>query len=188
MHSQRHYNDNYRTKIASLKTIVPNPKATAVCGSCGAVYERKRWFEDAARSRELKHDPHTEITQCSACVRAKADYPEGILTLSGAFLVNHHDDILHTIVATAKRERDRDTLCRIMGIKSSPDGIVVKTTNERLVRKLGHVLHSSFQGELKFIFSHGVRLTRVRWHRDDPGRAEIARAKLAKSGKGRKKG
>jgi NMD protein affecting ribosome stability and mRNA decay len=180
--SQRNYNDNYRTKISSRKTLVPNPKGTAVCGSCGAVYERKRWFENAARSRELKHDPHTEITQCAACVRAKADYPEGILTISGIFVANHHDEILHTIISWAKKERDRDTLCRIMGIKSSPEGILVKTTNERLVRKLGHVLHSSYQGELKFIFSHDVRLTRVRWHRDDPGRAELARAKLARSG------
>src|SRR5262245_61169738 len=121
------YSDSFRSKGQDIKTVVPNPKSTAVCASCGAVYERKRWFADAARSEELKRDPHTEITKCPACVRARADYPEGILTISGDFLRKHHDDILHTIVATAKKERARDTLCRIMAIKSAPDGIVVKT-------------------------------------------------------------
>jgi NMD protein affecting ribosome stability and mRNA decay len=166
------YSDSFRSKGQTIKTVVPNPKSTAVCASCGAVYERKRWFADPVRSHELKHDPQTEITKCPACVRTKADYPEGILTISGSFLEKHHDEILHTIVAEAKRERARDTLCRIMGIQSSPDGVVVKTTNERLVRKLGHVLHSAFHGDLSFVFSHGVRLTRVRWHRDGVGRAE----------------
>jgi NMD protein affecting ribosome stability and mRNA decay len=150
---------------------VPNPKSTAVCGACGAIYERKRWAENAARARELKHDPATDIVQCPACVRAKADYPEGILTISGDFVKLHQDDILHTITSTARRERERDALCRLMQVKSSPDGIIVKTTSESLVRKLGSVIHRAFGGDLSYIFSHDVRLTRVRWHRDQEGRA-----------------
>lgn len=183
MVSSKPYTNAYRTKIAGAKTVVPNPKGTAVCGSCGAVYERKRWFENATRSRELKHDPNTDVTQCPACVRAKADYPEGILTISGDFVRTHQDEILHAILAAAKRERERDTLVRIMGIKSAPEGIVVKTTNERLVRHMGHVLHSAFHGELKFVFSHGVRLTRVRWHRDDVERVPAKKPRTGRRGK-----
>jgi NMD protein affecting ribosome stability and mRNA decay len=175
----KRYTDSFRKRsaVALPKTIVPNPRSTAVCGSCGAVYERKRWFEDAARSRELRHDLHVDTVKCPACVRAKANLPEGILTASGAFLHEHHDEILHTIVATAKRERARDTLCRLIGVQMSPDGIVVKTANERLARKLGHVLHAAFHGELNFVFSHDDRLTRVRWHRDELGHQNHKRKK-----------
>lgn len=171
MAGARIYNSGFRNKAEELKTIIPNPKATAVCGGCGSVYEKKRWFENAARASELKHIAATDIVKCPACVRSNANYPEGILTISGEFLKEHHDDILHTITHTAKMERERDTLCRLMGIKSSEEMILVKTTNERLVRRIGHVLHSAYGGELSFVFSHGVRLTRVRWHRDEPGRA-----------------
>ncbi|MFN0207846.1 MAG: BCAM0308 family protein [Planctomycetota bacterium] len=171
MAGARIYNTGFRNKAEALKTIIPNPKSTAVCGGCGSIYEKKRWFEDAARARELKHDAKTDIVKCPACVRSKANYPEGILTISGEFLKEHHDDILHTITHTAKMERERDTLCRLMGVKSSEEMILVKTTNERLVRRLGHVLHSAYGGDLSFVFSHGIRLTRVRWHRDEPGRA-----------------
>ena len=169
--SSRRYTDSFRKRnVTSIpKTIVPNPKGTAVCGVCGAIYERKRWYEDASRSRELRLELGVETTMCPACVRAKSKLPEGILTASGAFVKEHHDDILHTIVAAAKRERAHDTLCRILDVTSSPDGIVVTTANERLVRKLGHVLHSAFHGEVNFVFSHDNRLTRVRWHRDDLG-------------------
>lgn len=169
--SSRRYTDSFRKRNVSTvaKTIVPNPKGTAICGGCGAVYERKRWFENAARSRGLRLELGTEVTMCPACVRSKAKLPEGILTVTGSFVREHHDEILHTIVAAAKRERARDTLCRLMDVKSSPDGIVVHTANERLVRKLGHVLHSAFHGDVSFVFSHGDRLTRVRWSRDGAG-------------------
>ncbi len=173
--SKRKYSSSVKKKEPGRKTIVPNPRGTAVCISCGAVYERKRWFENAARSRELRQIVGTETTACSACVRTKANLPEGILTVSGAFVRDHHDEILHTIVSASKRERARDTLCRLMDVQSSPEGILVKAANERLVRKLGHILHAAFQGEVTFVFSHGDRLTRVRWHRDDPSRAETAR-------------
>lgn len=170
MHSKRNQNTSSRNKLSAIKTVVPNPKSTAVCVSCGAIYEKKRWFENAVRSAELKHDTDTTLVQCPACVRAKADYPEGILTLSGDFLGEHSEEILHLITSVSKRERARDTLCRLMGIKTTPGVIIVKTTNERLVRKLGHAIHASYDGELTFAFSHDVRLTRVRWHRDAPGR------------------
>lgn len=170
---------SHRHKQPAPKTLVPNPKGTALCPSCSAIFERKRWFENQTRARELAADRTTALVRCPACARQKANYPEGILTVTGAFVAAHHDDILHTIVSTSKRERAHDTLCRLLDVRASGEGMTVKTANERLARKLGHVLHSSFGGELTFVFSHDDRLTRVHWNRESLGR-ESARATTKK--------
>ena len=80
-----------------LKGKLPEP---TVCPECGAVYHEGRWHW--APRPDGAHE-----TLCPACHRVHDRYPAGYLTLSGAFLKDHRDEILglaHNIEAREKAE------------------------------------------------------------------------------------
>jgi aromatic ring-opening dioxygenase LigB subunit len=98
------------------------------------------------------------------------DYPAGIVTLKGAYLLAHKEEILQTIRNEEENSKHKNPLERIMKIEESLAGssttITITTTDSRLARRLGRVVNKANGGELTIKFSHQDELVRVHWERD----------------------
>jgi len=129
----------------------------AYCRGCGIVYHNKRWQTGL-------HGDGTEVV-CPACQRMADHNPAGVVTLSGAYLAIHKDEILHTIRQQEAKSREKNPIGRIMEIKEEGDRITVTTTEDKLAQKLGREVYKSQKGELHYQWSHDQHLVRVGWVR-----------------------
>ncbi len=140
-------------------------KEFAVCGGCQAFYHDKRWYPAgdesvSAGSGALRH----EVT-CPACQRMRDNNPAGVVTFSGDYLVAHENAILNAIRNVEEKSRAKNPLSRIMGIGQEGNGLIVRTTDERLAEKLGKEIYRAHSGDLTFQWSKQESFVRVNWHR-----------------------
>lgn len=137
-----------------------------ICQYCQAVYQKKHW----APMKDM--DP-TFIDQmkkgcCPACHLEKNHLSDGVLHLSGTFLKNHQDEIMHLVMNTAEKEEERDVLNRVERFEhTQPDTITIYTTKNSLAVELGKKIDSAYKGgTLEIKFSEGERVAEVSWHLD----------------------
>ena len=150
------------------------PAEPASCRTCGAVYAGKRWRlarrsvrpkSQAIDKRKSLH-PAT-LMLCPACKKRREDLPAGFLYISGKFLSVHREEVVRLLYKEAKRAFTDNPLARVMRTTSDKDGrIVVATTTEHLVKRLGHALKKALDGEVRYDFSHENKFARVYWNRD----------------------
>lgn len=132
----------------------------AVCPQCGAVYENGRW-------RWGLRPVTAEETVCQACRRIADHCPAGILTLGGAVVQAHRDEVMAIIQHQHEQERAEHPLNRIMGIRDTEDGgMEVTTTDLHLPRRIGEALHHAHHGDLTMHYDEGECFTRVHWRAD----------------------
>lgn len=99
---QEYRHDAYKTKGKLLEPTV--------CPQCNAVFHEGRW-----QWRELPAEPHQKT--CPACHRINDHFPAGFITLEGAFLLTHRDEIMQLVHHVEERERAEHPLKRIMAIE-----------------------------------------------------------------------
>lgn len=146
----------------SLEPYLPKrglPEGTA-CKGCGIVYRNKRWQLEESSAAVPKGD-----VLCPACQRIVGEDPAGVVTLSGAYLAQHKEEILNMVRQQEVKHREKNPLGRIMEIKEENGGIVVTTTEDKLAQKIGRELYKSQRGELHYKWSHDLRMVRVEWSR-----------------------
>lgn len=145
------------------------PKEPAVCASCGAFYEHRRWTSADADygTSEREHWRPARVTTCPACVQTQGAVPGGYVFLEGAFLNAHRDEIKKLLSNEADRAAEDNPLARIMLWKENKDGkLALSTTTEHLAQRLGHALEKAFNGKVEYDFSHENKLARVHWQRN----------------------
>jgi NMD protein affecting ribosome stability and mRNA decay len=128
------------------------------CPDCGAVYEKGRWIWGTAPA--AAHE-----ARCPACHRIHDKFPAGFVTLNGAFLQAHRDEILQLLRNHEAREKAEHPLQRIMGISEESGGVTVTTTDAHLARDLAQALHHAYKGELEFHYNKADNLLRAAWSR-----------------------
>jgi hypothetical protein len=133
-------------------------KEPAACGDCGAVLKRGRWHWASAPEGAV-------ATRCPACQRIHDKLPAGYVTLAGAFLEAHRDEILQLVHNQAERERSEHALHRIMEIGQDRGRIVVTTTDIHLPQRIGRALESAYQGDLELSYGQDEYSVRVHWER-----------------------
>jgi NMD protein affecting ribosome stability and mRNA decay len=141
----------------------------AVCEACGAVYANRRWTTATAESGSERSDHWRppEITICPACEQQRSGEARGFVSLDGAFLVEHHEEIEQLLRNEAERAAEDNPLARIMEWKPrNGHQLTVSTTTEHLAQRLGHALEKAFGGKAHYDFSHENKLARVNWRRE----------------------
>ena len=139
----------------------------SVCGSCRAVYRNKRWYVDEELFTASQKDPATTQIACPACLKIRDNFPGGIVTLKGAYVLAHKQDILNLVRNEEERARGFNPLERVMTIKENGFGsIIVSTTNEKLAQRLGRAVKKAFHGDVSYRWSHDNKLVRVEWVRE----------------------
>ena len=136
------------------------PHEPTVCPQCGAVYHQGRW-----QWSEPPAGAHQAI--CQACHRINDNFPAGELTLSGAFVPRHKDEMLHIIRRQEAIEKPEHPFNRIMNIEDAAGRIVVTTTDIHLPRRIGEALKSAFDGELELKYDEDGYFLRAAWQRDE---------------------
>jgi NMD protein affecting ribosome stability and mRNA decay len=122
------------------------------------VFNGGKWSWD--RAPEDAH-PH----KCPACQRIQDRFPAGYVTIKGAFLAKHRDEIIALITSKEGLEKADDPLQRIIAIEDVREGLQVTTTDSYLARGIGEALHETYQGDLKLRYSRDEYLLRATWKR-----------------------
>lgn len=138
----------------------------SICQKCRAIWKRGRWSLDEALRAEILKWEHPKTVICPACRRIADDYPAGVVTLRGAYMQAHKEEILQTIRNEAENSKQKNPLERIMKIEENRDGITITTTDSKLARRIGKVVNKANGGELKVKFSRRDELVRVQWERN----------------------
>jgi NMD protein affecting ribosome stability and mRNA decay len=135
------------------------PPAPTVCPQCGAVFQQGRWTW-------MARPAHAHEEPCPACRRIRDKYPAGYLSLRGAFLQGHRQEILNLARHEAQRETAEHPLHRIMQIEEQEDGIVITTTDLHLPRRIAEALHRAYQGEMEVQYVEEGSILRAQWRRE----------------------
>ena len=135
---------------------LPDP---TVCPECSATYHGGRWTWAAAPADAAR-------SMCPACQRIRDRYPAGIITLRGAFLGKHRDEILAIARNVEEREKSEHPINRIMAIDEQPEATVVTTTDTHLARAIGSAIHAAYKGDIDYTYGDEQSLLRVNWARE----------------------
>jgi len=133
-------------------------KEPTVCTECAAVYHRGRW------TWGLKPAGAHEIS-CPACLRIRDKYPKGLLTLSGSFVDEQHEEVMGIVHNAEAKEKKEHPLSRIMSIERRREGLVISTTDTHLPRRIGEALKHACHGELSLHYDRDEDFVRVTWTR-----------------------
>jgi hypothetical protein len=128
------------------------------CSACDAVFRHGRWQWGSA-------PPGSHVALCPACQRIRDKLPAGELTLEGAFIDAHRDEIVRLVRNQAERERQEHPLNRIIDVADGPRRIHVSTTDIHLPQRIGDALERAYDGELDIDYGHDEYTVRVRWQR-----------------------
>jgi NMD protein affecting ribosome stability and mRNA decay len=134
------------------------PPEPTVCPTCHATFTHGRWTWEKAPA-----DAHHHV--CPACQRIHDRFPAGYVTIKGAFIAEHRDEIVSLIQSHEKKEKAGRPLQRIIAIDEKRDGLEVTTTDSHLARGIAEALHDAYKGELKLRYSRDENLLRASWKR-----------------------
>ncbi len=134
------------------------------CSSCGSVFVGGHWHQLGSAA---KKSPHFTLTTCPACAQEKKGKGRtawaGELTIRGMH-PEQHADVLAAIHAFGKRARSRDPEERILSIDAAKANLVIHTSQNQTVVRLGKKLDSAFKGgKLDISYSKDDLPIRVVW-------------------------
>jgi NMD protein affecting ribosome stability and mRNA decay len=140
-------------------------KEPALCESCHALYRNKRWYLDPEEFAAVRGDPSVHQVVCPACQKIAEHYPEGVVTLRGAYLWDHEEEIRNILHNEEDKARAKNPLERIIRMDREGDELVIETTEEKLAEHLGRILHRAHHGALNIAWDQDHDLCRVTWER-----------------------
>jgi NMD protein affecting ribosome stability and mRNA decay len=137
------------------------PGEATSCPRCRASYRDGRWTWETSET-----SPAQKV--CPACERIEQNYPAGVLHATGAFARAHREDLVGLARNIEERERAEHPLKRIMKMEDDAEGLIVETTDAKLVESIGTALYKAYKGKLTLPHTTAEKgnLVRVHWKRD----------------------
>jgi NMD protein affecting ribosome stability and mRNA decay len=167
--ADRSYGLAYKKKTISTDPYLPRGSRgkVLVCEGCRAVHMNKRWYADDGLAESIGTTKETVPAVCPACQKMRDNFPGGIVTLRGGYVLPHKQDILNLVKNEEGRARGMNPLERIMAITEDGRGnVVITTTNEKMAQRIGRAIRKAFHGDVSYDFSHDNKLARVEWVRE----------------------
>lgn len=137
---------------------------SAVCAQCGALYHAGNWTWNRPENAVVDG---AETETCPACRRIHDQVPAGTLRLSGSFVLEHREDIIHLIENTEEKEKAEHALERIMQLSDAEGDLLVTTTGIHLANRLGHALEAAFKGHADYQYADDQYGVNVSWERNE---------------------
>ena len=162
------YKLSYKKKAATTDSYLPRgaSRRISICEGCRAVYMNKRWYIGPKLDDAVSKSSDTAATVCPACSKIRDNFPGGIVTLKGDYVLKHKQDLMNLVRNEEERARGFNPLERVMSVRENGYGsIVISTTNEKLAQRLGRAIKKAFHGEVAYHWSHDNKLVRVDWER-----------------------
>lgn len=154
-----------RPPVATRGLPVADP---TICVACDAVYHRKTWRRRAT-SRAMRE--RAVLALCPACQQERAGTPYGILSLRGSYLAAHEQELLGRVRHVASRAAYTQPERRLIEVRSSPDGIDLFTTSQKLAHRMAREVKKAFGGDVRYAWSDRDGSLVARWDRDLEGSA-----------------
>ena len=129
------------------------------CPQCHAGYHNGRWQWASPAA-----PAHEEL--CPACRRVNDHYPAGTLTLHGAFVGAHKDELIGLAHHQEAAEAAEHPMNRIIEITEDADGLVIDTTDIHLPRRIGEAIVRAYDGEFELHFEEDGCFARAGWRRE----------------------
>jgi hypothetical protein len=165
----RGYNLSYKKKSPTTDSYLPRgaSRKVSVCETCHAVYMNKRWYADGDVCATAAKKPDSARVLCPACQKIRDQFPGGIVTLKGSFVLPHKQALIKLVKNEEERANGLNPLERVMSIKENGNNsLVISTTNEKLAQRIGRAINKAFHGEIVYRWSHENKLARVDWVRE----------------------
>jgi len=138
----------------------------AFCVVCHSVYKHKRWYLETKMLRYQMMVQSARETICPACRKARDRFPGGVIVLTGPFLAENKNPIMHLVRNEEKRAKQVNPLEGIIAIKDFGHTLEIETTNEKFAQRIGKEIKRAFKGEIAYHWTHGDKFVRVEWHRE----------------------
>jgi hypothetical protein len=122
-------------------------------------------LKDDPIALELLKEPLERVV-CPACRKSTDHFPGGIITLNGAYLTDHKDQILHLIRNEEGRAKEVNPLEGIISIKDLGASVEIHTTTEKFAQRIGKGIEKTFKGDISYHWTHGDKFVRVEWSRE----------------------
>jgi hypothetical protein len=96
---ERSYKQTYKKKTSTADPYLPRGanRSVSVCGSCHAVYMNKRWYAEGDRYETVTKNAGTMTMVCPACLKIRDNFPGGIVTLKGDYVLPHKQDLMNLV-------------------------------------------------------------------------------------------
>lgn len=90
----------------------------------------------------------------------------GIIRISGAFLLDHEEEIISLVKHEAQLAEKKNAGYRINKIEKANGGITVEVSEHNLALHIGKALHHAYKGQHQYKFRPGEKFVEVDWKRD----------------------
>jgi hypothetical protein len=91
----------------------------------------------------------------------------GVLNVSGAFLLDHEEEIINLIKHEGRLAEEKNPLHKVSKIEKVNGGIVVEITDHNLTLHIGKRLSHAYKGKHSYKFLKGEKFVEVDWSRDE---------------------
>ncbi len=90
----------------------------------------------------------------------------GLLRLSGAFLLDHAEELINLIKHEGSLAEQRDPRHKVTNIEKVNGGIVAQISDHNLALHIGKALVHAYKGEHIYKFTKAEKFVEVDWKRD----------------------
>lgn len=148
-----HHSDPYRERR--------KPPEPSTCPDCQASFHAGRWSWEPPVPEAASH-------RCPACERIRDGVPGGELTLSGAFLAAHAEEVMRLVTNTDSQIRSERPLERLMDTSGDPGSgeVLLRFTGVHATHGVGTALQRAFGGELDAPYPDAGTPMLASWSRD----------------------